>query len=489
MDNLLKLIKDQGFNLLNPQDPESALKTGLQEAGNFWEGLTQDYTQPVPKSASGQVGRAVNDFGMATLTIPQPLALVGLGLKVPKVISKTAPKAPELFKGFDDLTTKTLNKLVGISDTSNEFIRNLTNQPELKQAERELIRGKLDKLGPKVNVSKFADSVKDELLPLKRTPMNSTRYNTEQFVLPDDLRGAIASYQDHVYESPIKTSAGTVHNYPSDSYLAHTRVEDLVPDDFSSQLANPSKTPYDMQGGSTRRVIEIQSDLFQKGRLEGSIGGPSKGPYVDVSQENTAGLKALKPYENTWHERVIKEEVKQAAIDGKTKLQFPTGETAMKIEGLGGEYTNPWVRPDVPTQIKLEDLKIGNTISHVGTEEDWIITDVLGDGKFRAVSNQAWAGLKLRGYKINDIPRSETEVFDISGKVDTENPIYKFYEKEVGRYLTNKYGAKVITDPQGVKWYQLDVKPEQGKMPIEAFGALPFMAGSSAQLRQNQEEQ
>lgn len=55
-----------------------------------------------------------------------------------------------------------------------------------------------------------------------------------------------------------------------------------------------------------------------------------------------------------------------------------------------------------------------------------------------------------------------SETFDISGKIDTNNPIYKFYEKEVGRYLKNKYDAKLVTDDKGVSWYQVDVKDSMG---------------------------
>ena len=46
---------------------------------------------------------------------------------------------------------------------------------------------------------------------------------------------------------PIKTSAGTTHfGKESDSYFGHTRIEDMA-------------------DNKTRRVIEVQSDLYQKG--------------------------------------------------------------------------------------------------------------------------------------------------------------------------------------------------------------------------------
>lgn len=206
------------------------------------------------------------------------------------------------------------------------------------------------------------------------------------------------------------------------------------------------------------------------------------------------GLKKLTDYRNTWHERVIREEIKQAAKDGKTKLQFPTGETAMKIEGLGEQ--NHWSVGDSSARYnggahldmeKYKSLKPGDQVMQSPTDA-WIITDVLGDGKFKAVSksgvsndlayfNDAYGTTK--GVKKlpdgNYYQPNDAETFDISGKVDTENPIYKFYEKEVQKYLKNKYGGKVITDPQGVKWIEVDIKPEMKKLPIEAFGVVPFL--------------
>src|SRR3990167_8887016 len=81
-----------------------------------------------------------------------------------------------------------------------------------------------------------------------------------------------------------------------------------------------------------------------------------------------------------------------------------------------------------------------------------------------------WATPSNQKRAFMDALPSAKESFDISGKVDTNNPIYKFYEKEVGRYVTNKYGAKRITDPQGVEWMEVKITPEMKKLPIEAFG-------------------
>lgn len=167
---------------------------------------------------------------------------------------------------------------------------------------------------------------------------------------------------------------------------------------------------------------------------------------------------------------------------------LPTGETAMKIEGLG--ETQNWVRMTngkyagvgyEASKLTPETLKVGQEIAK-STEPSWIITDVLGDGKFKAVPKLNYdEGMKivksgqktLKEFKEN-ISKIE-ETFDISGKVDTSNPIYRFYEKEMGKYLKSKYNAKEIIDDQGVSWYEVDIKPEM-KGPIEAFGigAIPL---------------
>jgi hypothetical protein len=244
--------------------------------------------------------------------------------------------------------------------------------------------------------------------------------------------------------------------------------------------------------------------------------------------DKTKEIKKLQQYNNpTAHFRMAREEVKQAAIDGKKKLQFPTGETAMKIEGLGDGYDPGWWRilekervgnelgvagADVAQD--LSNIKVGQMIFNRGDEKTtWIITKVLGDGKFKAVHKNVYESAskariiedtKPNGEKVwivdngsgartpygfrqsaimeldrfKNIERLE-EQFDISGKVDTSNPIYRFYEKDMGKYLRSKYNAKLITDEQGVKWWEVDVDPKYKKMPIEAFG-LAAMMGAGA---------
>lgn len=387
---------------------------------------------------------------------------------------KSAHVDNEPFTGFKDLSTNVLNELEGKTTVSKQFISDLTNKAELKQTERDLVRSILTEYadGKPVPVKEFAEKVHSELLPLKRGNASKEYPQSgsyENISLPAESRGPIKKYAEHIYQSPVKNSAGYIHfgnhGNMADNYFGHTRVEDLP--------------------GNTRRVIEVQSDLYQKGGLESEtknrVARANENIPYNVKEEGLPAIEAkfkvaedkaakevrqLEQYSNpTAHFRMVREEVKQAAKDGKTKLQFPTGETAMKIEGLGAG-TNQWELKGGITA-EPQDLKVGLEMKQAG--QPWIITDVLGDGKFKAVPKRYYARQENGELGVHPDYESHNETFDISGKVDTNNPIYKFYEKDLGRYLKNTYGAERITDKQGVSWYEVPVKSEYAEKPVTAF--------------------
>lgn len=71
--------------------------------------------------------------------------------------------------------------------------------------------------------------------------------------------------------------------------------------------------------------------------------------------ESVRGKEKLQQYNDpTAHFRMIREELAQASQDGMRVVQFPTGDTAMKIEGLGSQ--NTWVTPGVNRYIDENDL-------------------------------------------------------------------------------------------------------------------------------------
>ncbi len=442
-------------------------------------------------------------------------------------LGKFLEKTPldEVFNDEGDLTLKTLTKLKGRSTVSKQFIEDLTNSGDIKQVERDLIRSILTNEPDEVNVPEFAERVRDELLPLERFDLGANKYGAkyENISLPADIRGDVAMYKENIYKSPIETSAGDIHFMSMNrdmnkGYFGHTRIEDMAEGDLiKGEPYNPpegyvravGKGGHIYKTGTLRRVIEVQSDLYQKGKLEYEgaqareiKSNPTYAPenrenftnpeaHDMINQQADERLKAvarLEQYNNpSAHFRMVREEVRQAAKDGKTKLQFPTGETAMKIEGLG-QGDNHWAYTDRSGKY-VEDFYLNDAIkqgdkSVVGMEarrvfgpndwtstdgEEWVITNVLSDGKFKAVPKNIWEG-ESHGGQIFD---NYQETFDISGKVDINNPIYRFYEKDLGRYLKNNFGAVPVTDDKGVTWMEVPVDKEYADLPVPAFNEKP----------------
>lgn len=412
------------------------------------------------------------------------------------------------YAGEKDLTLVTLEKLKGRTSVSKQFISDLTNSGEIKQAERDALRAALDSYpdGSQVPVAEYAAKVKEELLPLTTTDFDNAasrgsagtpRY--EYVALPGPVRGEVRNYRERIYESPFATSAGEKHfDGDTENYFAHARVEDML--------------------NGTRRVIEVQSDLYQKGGVEGELlraGGTTDAEVLRgglLSPEKTAELRALiqsarefkstyteadamrrlelireaevakaatspkqklKQYNNpSAHFRVVREEVKLAAKDGVEKLQFPTGETAMKIEGLGNAtrfYNFDTKTASSTSQLLSPDqLEVGKIVSDAGGKY-WVVVEVLGDGKFKAITKADLDRSQRLVDNGAEYANRVTETFDISGKIDTSNPIYRFYEKDLGRYLEKTYGAKRVTDAKGVSWYEVAVKPDAADKPVVAF--------------------
>ncbi len=500
-----RLIRPKGYQTEKPAEMLKAIIEATTETGD---------TILDPFAGSGvTLAEAVKSGRMA----------VGIEKSEKAVENFIKPRIEAAAKGkiFEkklNLTLKTFDWLEGKETVSKQYIQDLTNRGDIKQVERDIIREALETEGDKINVSDFIKKVQNNLLPLKRIDLGETgdimngdsSLKYEFVALPGDIRGSVSNYSEVIYESPVKTSAGSIHfrDTGTEKYFGHVRYEDMAIGAKKTGVDLDGNPIYDMpsQSGNTelRRIIEVQSDLYQKGRLEREMSDASLlenlskedyREYVDLNSlhqvmnlnkkdkarmfelidkaENNLKEKTqpLTQYNDpSAHFRMVREEIKNAANQGVSRLQFPTGETAMKVEGLS--QTSWWKDATTQREIKPDDLVVGKEIQSPNQYGDWIITDVLGGGKFEAVPKRIFE--RYGGYSekiLNESAiRANKESFDISGKVDTNNPIYKFYQKDLGRYLTSKYGAKVVTDENGVSWFEMNVKPEYAERPVEAFG-------------------
>jgi len=399
--NEIGTSKTSDANLLSTDELEKVSNPTYFSQGN---------DMVLPQSSNKTMSNNIKPIANANIddTIP-PMTYISQGLKEGKEMAQILidyVKNPKLgmsiedvsknaYKGEKDLTTKILKDLEGKSTVSKQYILDATNRGELKQSERDITRAVLDTMPDgQINVKEFADKVKSELLPLEVMETNKNagylsgrapKY--ENIALPDEIRGKVKNYKENIYQSPIKTSAGDVHfagggaNSDVPNYFGHTRIEDMA-------------------DNKTRRVIEVQSDLYQKGRLDDELGnfkgmteGESGETYGKRALKREKEIDALRQYNDpTAHFRMVREELKKAAQDGKTKIQFPTGETALRIEGLVD--TEMWNRGSKKASIgmgiqKLEDkhLRMGEIVNDGNT--DWIVSNKLGEGKFKALPKDA----------------------------------------------------------------------------------------------------
>ena len=109
--------------------------------------------------------------------------------------------------------------------------------------------------------------------------MSRTKF--ESISLPSEIRGNVKNYDEHLWESPIKTSAGQTHfpNEGIDNYFGHTRIEEMA-------------------DGKTVRVIEGQTDLYQKGNLERKMNirkaSPVEGADTEIAQIDRFGNNVIR---------------------------------------------------------------------------------------------------------------------------------------------------------------------------------------------------
>lgn len=230
---------------------------------------------------------------------------------------------------------------------------------------------------------------------------------------------------------------------------------------------------YSTDVSKTRRILEVQSDLFQKGRdkenlvsgkeiteksiniedgfiFEGNFYKKENNKYfkdgVEI-QPNIAAIASSKAKENiqnkpnsenqflqllnkdnNWVTFFIKSIIQDSAKKGYEKVLFPTGNTASKIEG----------------HTTLEEFK--------KQKEDRI---KFLDGEINDPEN-----IERR---IEEAKREKEQIKQELERVEKEGfgalkPIYNFYENTVTNILKKNYNVKEITDEFGNTWNEVSLK-------------------------------
>lgn len=301
------------------------------------------------------------------------------------------------------------------------------------------------------------------------TKFENPKPGYESYVPEEHLGGG--KYGEITYESPVKTSGGDYHPElgKRPNYFGHVRYTDL-PD------------------GRTSRMLENQSDLFQRDRLaqqdshwnllqpnenllalEKRVG---KEGYEKMRADQTEQLKQLQPYAKDFkaHLRQFKQFLEDKFSEGKNKIQFPTGKTAMKIEGLDkGEFK---ILEEGRPKLTTENMVVGKEIVNSNGVDYEVITEVLGDGKFKAINKRVFLDLVKGNKELTPLeilnssePRFKkfisdySEMRDASPVEDKTQFIYRLNDTKMPKEAERLgYEVKKITSPEGEQYWEIEKK-------------------------------
>jgi hypothetical protein len=250
------------------------------------------------------------------------------------------------------------------------------------------------------------------------------------------------------------------------------------------------KNRSDLISTKTRRILELQSDLFQKSRDKSVLTNDVIDENMEVDDEKNQFLQLLNK-DNNWVTFFIKSIIQDSAKKGYEKVLFPKGETAAKIEGhttLENEILskNRQIK-ELTDEINInsiDDIKDksflfldnkGETIEikHLSSGK-WEMQYMSGDKAFNVV--EPTSEQIIRGYKRKNnekLAQLEQQISDLKSQgIEKLKPIEAFYEIKVGNILEKIYGkenVKTITDEYGNQWREITIESERDLSDISFF--------------------
>lgn len=292
--------------------------------------------------------------------------------------------------------------------------------------------------------------------------------------------------------------------------------ENFVAELYSKRFNKSNETPT-----KTRRILEVQSDLFQKGRDkdvlvnpqvgqkvvkpfeqylgEGTITAVNNNGTIDVEYDSGGRDNGARPgrytkipqlkshnqflqllnKDNNWVRFFIQSIVQDSAKKGYEKVLFPTGDTASKVEG---HATLEEFKKQKEDRIKDLDKLITNK-----EDENEDLETSIGRRSINRENRNKYEDEKKQLQE--ELKRVETEGFAAL------KPIYNFYENTVGNILKKIYGKDGVVrvkDEYGNEWYEVGIEQKrdsshiyfQVQQPLEFRDAVDRIVTGFKGLRQ-----
>ena len=222
-------------------------------------------------------------------------------------------------------------------------------------------------------------------------------------------------------------------------------------EEFISQIINPQF----LSNQKIRRVMEVQSDLFQKGRDKDMLISPNKDSNtIERLQSSENQFLQLLNKDNNWVTFFVKSIIQDSAKKGYEKVLFPVGDTANKIEGQ--ETLSGFIKLK---EDRLKSLaskwwtinKQGAGLASYENKEDAEKYSKT-NADYRVIS-----GDKLAANR-NEIAILEREIENAKTNKTAFAAISTFYETAIFNILKKQgYNPTRITDEYGNGWYEVTI--------------------------------
>ncbi len=269
---------------------------------------------------------------------------------------------------------------------------------------------------------------------------------------------------------------------------------------------------------NNRRVLELQSDLFQKGRDKTQLVNKEFNPQdwfieEDFSNYNITDSVTGQPIktftnredaqnfitkyktndkenqflqllnkDNNWVTFFIKAIIQDSIKKGYEKVLFPKGETAAKIEGhqtIANDIISIDKKIESLKLIKNSDIResggyVGVFTNEYGVEE-YDIYETEEDAK------------KTYDKRIKELEQRKSELK--SQGIEKLKPIEAFYEIKVGNILEKQFGknnVKTITDEYGNEWREITL-PIDNRILLQTASIQQQLDTLSLYIKSNNE--
>lgn len=374
-------------------------------------------------------------------------------------------------------------------DELNDYISNVAHYEKtlITEEEKEKFKGDLE--FPKGNYSVYADkdgrpiayfdTEEEAQKAVDKLNKNVPKIPTE--IYKDLTVPGGSNYTENEIATPLITPSIKGHaEFATDNGIGWFRSDEVT------------------NNTNTRRILEVQSDLFQKGRnstglvtnTEGRgefIGSDENENYFSDETGTDNKFLQLLNKDNNWVNFFIKSIVQDSSKKGYNKVLFPLGNTANKVEGqttleeFKKEKENR-LKYLENTQVKYfaEELSsdwepIGNRTESFNTKEE---AEIKGKKDYLNYQISETDGFD-NTIEIKQL-KQELQRLEIEGSA-TFLPIHNFYETTITNTLNKIYGKdniKQITDEYGNTWNELTIANVSSTVDLQPTVEDPLISPS-----------